>query len=73
MYSVWVARTNIVVDDALIRRVMRLYPLRTKRAAIDFALRAVSGRKDRKSILDLEGSGWSGDLERLRRGDPVEY
>ena len=66
-------RTNVVVDDELVERVMKLYRLPTKRAAIDFALRAVAGGKDRRSILDLEGSGWSGDLEELRRGDPVEY
>ena len=66
MYSVWVARTNIVVDDALIRRVMRLYRLRTKRAAIDFALRALVGDRRRRDMLDLEGAGWDGDLSRIR-------
>jgi Arc/MetJ family transcription regulator len=66
-------RTNVVVDDELVERVMKLYRLPTRRAAIDFALRAVAGGKDRRSILDLEGSGWSGDLEEVRCGDPVEY
>lgn len=60
------ARTNIVVDDALIRRVMRLYRLRTKRAAIDFALRALVGDRRRRDMLDLEGAGWDGDLARIR-------
>ena len=60
------ARTNIVVDDALIRRVMRLYRLRTKRAAIDFALRALVGDRRRRDMLDLEGAGWDGDLDRIR-------
>lgn len=57
-------RTNVVVDDKLIERVMRLYNLRTKREAIDFALRQVAGRADRnKRMLELRGSGWDGDLD----------
>lgn len=60
------SRTNIVVDDALIRRVMGLYRLPTKRAAIDFALRALVGDRRRRDMLDLEGAGWEGDLSRMR-------
>lgn len=66
VYSVGVARTNVVVDDALIDRVMRLYGLPTKRAAIDFALRAVAGTRTRRDMLDLRGSGWEGDLRKMR-------
>ncbi len=60
-------RTNVVVDDDLVARVMRLYGLRTKREAIDFALRAVAGEKRRRDLLDLEGIGWEGDLKEMRR------
>lgn len=60
-------RTNVVVDDELVARVMRLYSLRTKREAIDFALRAVAGDARRRDILALEGSGWEGDLAEMRR------
>jgi Arc/MetJ family transcription regulator len=60
-------RTNVVVDDDLIERVMRQYGLRTKRAAIEFALRAVAGRSDRRAILELEGAGWAGDVKRMRQ------
>ncbi len=62
------ARTNVVVDDRLIDRVMKLYDLPTKRAAIDFALRAVAGDKVPRDMLELRGSGWEGDLDELRRG-----
>ncbi len=62
------ARTNVVVDDKLIARVMKLYGLTTKRAAIDFALRAVAGSSKRRAMLDLRGSGWEGDLKEMRRG-----
>ncbi len=59
-------RTNVVVDEALILRVMRLYGLPTKRAAIDFALRSVAGSRSRREMLDLRGSGWEGDLRKMR-------
>lgn len=61
-------RTNIVIDDELVERAMALYGLRTKREAVDLALRRLVGRRDRRAILDLEGSGWEGDLDRMRRG-----
>ncbi len=60
-------RTNVVVDDAVVERVMRLYGLKTKREAIDYALRKVAGLPDAyKKILELEGTGWEGDLEEMR-------
>ncbi|MGH2811810.1 MAG: type II toxin-antitoxin system VapB family antitoxin [Actinomycetota bacterium] len=61
------SRTNVVVDDRLIERVMKLYNLPTRRAAIDFALRAVAGDKSRRDMLELRGSGWEGDLDEMRR------
>ena len=64
-------RTNVVVDDELIARVMRLYGLRTKREAIDFALRRVAGEVDVKELLrEIEGIGWDGDFEAMR-GHPL--
>lgn len=57
----------MVVDDELVERVMRLYGLRTKREAIDFALRAVAGEGSLDGILELRGSGWVGDLKEMRR------
>lgn len=60
-------RTNVVIDDELVRRVMRLYSLRTKREAIDFALRRLAGERAQRDMLDLRGSNcWEGDLDELR-------
>jgi Arc/MetJ family transcription regulator len=67
VYYLSMARTNVVVDDKLVARVMKLYGLTTKRAAIDFALRAVAGSRTRRAMLDLKGSGWEGDLKAMRR------
>jgi Arc/MetJ family transcription regulator len=66
VHAVLVSRTNVVIDDELVRRVMRLYGLATKRAAIDFALRALVGDRRPRDMLDLEGAGWDGDLARMR-------
>jgi Arc/MetJ family transcription regulator len=59
-------RTNVVVDDKLIERAMRIYGLRTKREAIDLALRRLVGEYEPRDMLDLEGIGWEGDLEEMR-------
>ena len=56
----------MVIDDKLITRVMRLYGLRTKREAIDFALRSVAGRSDPRGLMSLWGIGWEGDLQQMR-------
>jgi Arc/MetJ family transcription regulator len=61
-----VGRTNVVIDEKLITRVKKLYGLRTKREAIDFALRAVAGNADPKGLMSLWGIGWEGDLEKMR-------
>jgi Arc/MetJ family transcription regulator len=64
-------RTNIVIDDELVGRVMRLYGLQSKRAAVDFALRKVAGeRSPHQAALALRGVGWDGDLEELRADRP---
>jgi Arc/MetJ family transcription regulator len=61
-------RTNVVLDDSLIERVMCLYGLRTKREAIDFALRRTLAVAEdpHARALALEGTGWDGDLEAMR-------
>jgi len=39
-------RTTVDIDDALIRRVMRRHGVRTKRAAVDLALRRLDLEPD---------------------------
>jgi Arc/MetJ family transcription regulator len=63
-------RTNIVINDRLIKKVMRLYGFRTKREAVDYALRRLAGSNDPRDMLDLEGIGWEGNLDEMR-GDRV--
>ncbi|MBA2439261.1 MAG: type II toxin-antitoxin system VapB family antitoxin [Thermoleophilaceae bacterium] len=63
-------RTNIEIDDALIRRVMLAYDFGSMREAVDYALRQLVGDGDPKGMLSLEGSGWEGDLDVLRGKKP---
>jgi Arc/MetJ family transcription regulator len=63
------SRTNIDIDDEVMRRVQAAYGLRTKREAVDFALRRLLVEPfTRKEALTAEGSGWDGDLDALRAG-----
>ncbi|MFL6090690.1 MAG: type II toxin-antitoxin system VapB family antitoxin [Aeromicrobium sp.] len=65
------ARTNIDIDDALVGEAMRRFGLRTKRAAVDFALRRLVGIElTPEFLLSLEGIGWDGDLDEMRGGEP---
>ena len=66
MYDADMARTNIVIDDALVEKAMRLYNLKTKREAVDLALRRLVGEYRQIDILELEGMGWEGDLDAMR-------
>ena len=65
---VYVSRTNIDIDDELIARVMRDHRLPSKRAAVDFALRRlVVEPMTLDQALAMEGHGWEGDLDAMRR------
>lgn len=65
-------RTNVVIDDELIERVMKVYNLRTKREAVDLALRRLLGeaKGPHERMLELQGTGWGGDFEAIR-GHPL--
>jgi Arc/MetJ family transcription regulator len=67
-----VGRTNIEIDDQLIGRAMRLYRLRSKREAVDLALRKLVGEPmSREEILANEGAGWAGDLAAIRAHEEI--
>ena len=63
-------RTNIDIDDELLERAMRMYRLRTKREAVDYALRRLVGEPlGLEEALAMEGSGWAGDLAEMRNAE----
>lgn len=62
------SRTNIELDDRLIRKARRLTRLKTKRAIVDRALKLLVKAESRKGILRYYGKGiWKGDLRASRR------
>jgi Arc/MetJ family transcription regulator len=62
------SRTNIEINDALIRKARKLTGLRTKRAIVDRALGLLVRTEIRKGMLRYYGSGiWEGDLKAARR------
>ena len=64
-------RTNIEIDDAMVRRVMRRYGLGTKRAAVELALRRLdTAPMTREEALAMRGTGWEGDLDAMRDWRP---
>ncbi len=60
-------RTNVVIDDSLMAEAMAASGLKTKRAAIEEALRRMVAVKRQEAVLKLKGIGWEGDLAAMRR------
>lgn len=61
-------RTNIEIDDALLRKAMGLSPKTTKKAIVEEALiLAVKLYRQKQALQELEGIGWEGDLNALRQ------
>ena len=62
-------RTNIEIDEALVRELMALTGAKTKRQVVDEALRdQLRWRKAVKDIRSLRGTvEWEGDLDAMRR------
>jgi Arc/MetJ family transcription regulator len=62
-------RTNIDIDDRLMRRAMRSSRSRTKRATVEAGLRLLIQTRAQASIRRLRGKIlWDGDLHKSRLG-----
>ena len=65
VYHGVVTRTNIEINDVLVDRAMRLYRLRSKREAVDFALRKLVGeRMTRAEMVEAEFAAWLSSAHR---------
>lgn len=68
------ARTTIDIDEVLVAEVMRRFRLKTKREAVDLALRRAAGATATTGgLLGLEGIGWDGDLDAIRSDAPATW
>ncbi|KEF41010.1 MAG: hypothetical protein ER33_13980 [Cyanobium sp. CACIAM 14] len=62
-------RTNIVIDDQLMRDAMQASGARTKREAVEIGLRTLVKLEQQKRIKAFRGRlSWEGDLESQRQG-----
>jgi Arc/MetJ family transcription regulator len=68
VYYFLMSRTNIEINEKLIREARKLTGLTTKRKIVHKALESFVRAERRKGILRYYGSGiWKGDLKALRR------
>jgi len=62
-------RTNIDIDDGLMRQAMRHSGVRTKKAAVEAGLRLLVETHAQSAIRRLRGKvRWEGNLDASRRG-----
>lgn len=60
-------RTNIVIDDNLMDEVLEATGLKTKREAVELALKTLLRLRRQEEIKSFRGKlKWEGDLEAMR-------
>lgn len=60
-------RTNIEIDETLIKEAMKASGLTTKKAAVEEGLRLIISLKKQEGIKSLRGKvKWEGDLDKMR-------
>jgi len=65
--EVHIMRTNIVIDDKLMKQTLKLTGLRTKREAVELGLRTLVRLRQQEQIKRFRGKlDWQGDLEAMR-------
>ncbi|MDH3703888.1 MAG: type II toxin-antitoxin system VapB family antitoxin [Alphaproteobacteria bacterium] len=61
-------RTNVVIDDALMDKALKVSGLKTKRQAIEEGLRLLVRTRQQSKIRRLRGAlEWDGSLDDMRR------
>ena len=60
-------RTNIDLDDTLLKEAMEVTGLTSKKATVEEALRRlVRIEAQRRALKEMWGMGWEGDLDAMR-------
>lgn len=61
-------RTNIEIDEKLVKEAMKLTNKKTKKELVNYALSELVSKIKRKKLLDLEGRvEWTGNLAEMRK------
>ncbi|QMW24012.1 type II toxin-antitoxin system VapB family antitoxin [Sandaracinobacteroides saxicola] len=70
-------RTNIEIDDTLMKAAMVASGAKTKRAAVEAGLKRLIDDQDRAETLrlfdSLKGIGWDGDLDEMRTSKYLDW
>lgn len=62
------SRTNIDLNDRILKEAGKLTHLKTKKEIVNYAMEELVKRLRRKKILELEGKvKWEGNLDEMRR------
>jgi Arc/MetJ family transcription regulator len=68
VYAFRMGRTNIEIDEILVRKARKLTQLKTKREIVEKALELLVRSESRKGLLAYYGTGiWKGDVKAMRR------
>ncbi len=60
-------RTNIVIDDDLMAKALKMTGVRTKREAVELGLKTLIKLKSQEQIRQFRGElAWQGNLDELR-------
>lgn len=66
--EVSMSRTNIELNDKVLKEALKLTKIKTKKDLVNYALEELVKKIKRKKILELEGKvEWEGNLEEMRR------
>jgi len=66
-------RTNVVLDEQLVRRAQKLTGITTKKGVLHEGLRLLVRLGEQKKLLALRGKvDWEGDLGAMREGRGVD-
>jgi Arc/MetJ family transcription regulator len=61
-------RTNIVIDDELMERALKLSGFKTKREVVEAGLQLLIKLKQQERLREARGKlRWEGDLDEMRR------
>jgi len=61
-------RTNIVMDESLVRQGLKATGIKTRRALVHHALQELVRREKQMGLLALKGKiNWTGNLNEMRR------
>ncbi|MBX9458486.1 MAG: type II toxin-antitoxin system VapB family antitoxin [Rhizobium sp.] len=65
-------RTTINIDDAMLLEAMEFSGAKTKKGAVEEALKHfIRMKRQRRALDDMHGIGWEADLEEMRLGWPT--